>query len=131
MGKKRSSEKPPDVPVDPNGTIMTLPETNGHAATATLDRCEEADALGTTGKCAVDAVDAVHATDVLGHVRFVGHVGDPSRHLDLIAVVGEVTLRLEDVVRAQVRRLASGGADDEALRAGHALLDDRAIHLHA
>jgi hypothetical protein len=38
MGKKRSSEKPPDVPVDQNGAVVTVPETNGHAATATMDR---------------------------------------------------------------------------------------------
>jgi hypothetical protein len=38
MGKKGSSEKPPDVPVDTDGNVVTVPETNGHVATATMER---------------------------------------------------------------------------------------------
>jgi hypothetical protein len=31
MGRRRISERPPDIPVDPNGTVMVAPEVNGHA----------------------------------------------------------------------------------------------------
>ena len=37
MAKKRSVEKPPDVPVDADGNVMTVPEANGHAGVATVE----------------------------------------------------------------------------------------------